>query len=461
MVRVGASVSRVQLPVGHGGFHAGRIRLGRSMNDWHVEFVDKPSFDVRYVFDCGSIHPDALRHSLQQFHRDYGDCPEILFVSHIHADHINGIDQLLGYGAPDVLILPYLALEDLAATAIADFEECRFSASYRDYVRDPLGWWRAKGVKTIIFLEPGEDGDAAPVPPVPDRPIEGEDPRPPEIKSELPTGRLAAVLHRPRGSDPELTPANSATRDFPKTSLLAGSGSALRLEWKQDSSDAWRSADWLLVPYVHPVDTATRAAFKKALLKQLKLLRPSPKKFRTRLLEELTQKERAKELVDIYCDHFDNDHNAVSLSLYSGPGETWASHRLRGAQAKRTEWLSRIEGPGKRELGLGAAGWLSTGDAALKAKSRRLPWREFFGPYDENIRILTLPHHGSIRNFHEDVVRWRGLGYVIATTVPAQATIAGLSETLQLATREGQTNYIVDDKPAHVVTSESVRMFAP
>jgi hypothetical protein len=422
----------------------------------------KNLFDLRYVFDCGSEHQDSFRRSLQQFRSDHPGLLDILFVSHLHADHINGIDRLLGYEAPRIVILPYLALEDIAAIALKDFEEGRFSGSYRDYLRDPVLWWRDRGVETIIFIEPGTDDGIAPESPTPDQPIEGGDLSPPEGEPQKPLTRLAAILQKPQGPvDSELTPADPNVRVVPKANLLAGSGSIFRLEWKYNDADAWRSGDWFLVPYVHRVEQAARAEFRKTVLKHLKLRRPAPKKFRARLLEELTSTDRAKALVDIYSEYFGGNHNVVSLSLYSGPGQSEREYRDSNRAWRMWESHARLGVDREYWGGHVSAGWMRTVFDLLMYNKRRLPWRQFFSRYQENIGVLTLPHHGSINNFHEDVIEWNGLRLVLATTVEAEARVARIRETLQFVAAKRQTGHVVDDQLSSTVVTESQRIFGP
>jgi hypothetical protein len=462
---LGAFVSRNQFPVGHGGFHAGRIRAVtwlRSFPPLHRSTLEQKSFlDLVYVFDCGSEHPDAFTRSLQKYRSNYPDHLDFLFLSHIHADHINGVDRLLGYTVPRVLVLPYLDLEDVAAIALSDYQEGRFSASYREYLRDPGAWWRGRGVETIIFIQPGGDDGIAPVAPTPDQPIEGEGiPTVREGEIEQPDARLAPILQKPQGPiEPGLTLADPNSRALPKSNVLAGSGSVFRLEWRYEDKDAWRSADWFLVPYVNPVQQANRAAFRKALLEYLQLSLPTPEEFRARLLEELSSTEQAKALVDIYSENFGSNHNAVSLSLYSGPGHSEQSYRNRERAWHFWESSPNFALHHTHLNGQTPGGWLSTGDAMLKEKKRRLPWHQFFSRYEQTIGILTLPHHGSIHNFHEDVINWSRLHLVLATTVEAKGRVARIRETLDYAAAKGQIALVVDDQPASILTSESSRAF--
>jgi len=273
--------------------------------------------------------------------------------------------------------------------------------------------------------------------------------------------RLAALLHKPVGSVPaDLKPADPATidaRQLGRSALLAGSGSLFRLEWKSDVKDAWRSGDWCLVPYVHPVQDEQRSAFQRAILGHLKLTNPSPKDFRKIILSELISPAKARALVGIYTDHFLRDHNVVSMSLYAGPAASGSE-----SNNSRAHWHSEWTFPKQsraRELSPIASGWLGTGDSMLKQKKRRSPWKTFYSRYNPNIGSLTLPHHGSILNFDDEVLAWDQLKLALATTEKRKSRIAEIETTLRSVEVAKKLGILVDEKPSNSVTSKSEREF--
>ena len=52
--------------------------------------------------------------------------------------------------------------------------------------------------------------------------------------------------------------------------------------------------------------------------------------------------------------------------------------------------------------GVGAAAWLSTGDAELLASTDLIDWKNNYVTHLADVKVLTLPHHGSSRNSGAD-----------------------------------------------------------
>ncbi|MGY2932722.1 hypothetical protein ACVWZ6_002324 [Bradyrhizobium sp. GM6.1] len=227
-------------------------------------------------------------------------------------------------------------------------------------------------------------------------------------------------------------------RELSSGSLLAGCGSHFRLEWRKDASDRWRLGDWILLPYVHPVECETRRAFRRAIMNELGLNSFENETFASALLDKLASNRKG--LVTLYNDHFEVGQNAISMSLYSGPG------RSLGSQSG-SDWLVPAgDTPIGYSMRPSPAAWLETGDSKLKQSARRQPWHSFFNPFSKRICILSLPHHGSSKDFHEEVLNFDGLALAVATTIRDRNRVAGLEDTLSQVQAAGKQYKVVDDR---------------
>ncbi len=99
-MRMDLKFERVQWPVGHGGFHTGRLK-GQSV-------------DFRYFFDCGACRKDGkalIREKLSTIEFDFGA------ISHFDHDHYSELASAKKVG---VLFLPYMTQTDMVLQALAD-----------------------------------------------------------------------------------------------------------------------------------------------------------------------------------------------------------------------------------------------------------------------------------------------------------------------------------------------------
>ncbi len=78
------TMTRTFHPVGHGAFYTEKF--------YDVVDIEHPYFTV--VYDCGSNSPSVL-HRVIDGEFDTDDNINLLFISHFHSDHINGINYLL------------------------------------------------------------------------------------------------------------------------------------------------------------------------------------------------------------------------------------------------------------------------------------------------------------------------------------------------------------------------------
>ncbi|MBL8622269.1 MAG: MBL fold metallo-hydrolase [Myxococcales bacterium] len=346
---------RSQLPVGQGGLHSTLLRLaGREF--W-------------FIYDCGSSNRSSLWRELDSLDNDFGERPlDLLVLSHLDEDHVNGVERLLSRRKVRRVMLPYLDEDEkLVLVARAASNDAVTEANLRLYA-DPEGWFERHGVE-VILVQPTRGGDVAPPDPSPGDPpqpldddvhewsaieedwdleIAGSQPRPSAVGDERggPTSKASA-----RRSKRKQAAA-------PRRELPAGEPLTVR---------ARLNSIWELVPFWCPAEGA--ATFAAKVRRKLKL---KGKLTARKLSPVLSSYELRRELADLYKSSFAS-RNRTSLCLYSGPG--WG---LRPKDRQR-----------------GARAWLSTGDAPLASTQYQRYFTSFFGSRFPIVDTVVLPHHGA------------------------------------------------------------------
>ncbi|MER8533348.1 MBL fold metallo-hydrolase [Mesorhizobium sp. M1005] len=226
--RAGGCVSRLQHAVGHGGFHTGHIQIFEPPRTGAEAAAETEIESFRYVYDCGSEQSEAFKSQLNAHRLSSNGRTDILFVSHLHSDHINGIERLQAMAPAEMVVVPYLDAIERLIFILADTESGAISTSAREYFGNPANWWLNRGARYVIFLE-ADDGDA----PQPDRPAEPDGPVDGDDggfdrrldaaawqKEKGPAARLAHHLRKPRGTVPDGLTAAKRKRMWPMAPFL-------------------------------------------------------------------------------------------------------------------------------------------------------------------------------------------------------------------------------------------------
>lgn len=132
---------RVQWPVGHGGFHSGRIKGG--------------SMDFRYFFDCGAYSKEGkalISERLAATEFDFG------VISHFDHDHYC---ELANVKKLNVLFLPYMTPADMLLQALADQAANTLPMQQAFEGFNVLRQLQAEGTR-IVMVSSGEAGSDIP-----------------------------------------------------------------------------------------------------------------------------------------------------------------------------------------------------------------------------------------------------------------------------------------------------------
>jgi len=380
--------TRVQHAVGQGFFHTGHLK-------------EDDQVKLRYIYDCGAMARYGKSRSacIDAHIMQVGpnSVVDVLFISHAHADHINGLTRLLDRGSGlrvRTIILPLLDVRDRLMAYARTATEDRASAAdkfYQSFIVDPAAALSRFGPERIIFVERGNGGGAPGSDGEPPMPVGGDwwlD----QTAETLPwklvgRGRYRTVAPSADGG------LSAKVNVIPDTmALMAVSGAPY--------------LSWLLAPFVDPTAASDRKLFFNALGAEIGMSSrklASWLKSTTNVQGLLTNRTAA--LRAAYAA-VNKDLNVTSLCLYSGP----SSNAAAGLQ---TRLIARF-GSWEADQRSTPLAWLATGDAALASPVRRKAFLAHYGRLLSEVVTLTLPHHGSDHNFHADLVNHVPANFFIA-----------------------------------------------
>ena len=391
-------VTRLQYPIGQGCFHAGIIREGDAV------YHDDHAF--HWVYDCGSDDRKALGEAIDSYKNQVPHV-DALFVSHLDNDHVNGLDRLLSVVKVDTVYVPYVN-EGVLELIQAELDGA-LSVSLIEASMDPGNWFRSRGVRRVVGVEESPD-DGAPGTGDDDDPVRPEGPRTErKIDSEL--------------GDPNVQEATG------KGSGIEVVASGYRVPIRD------RSLNWALVPHVDPAPRERLDRFEEELRKTpgLSAEEPVTSTQLANAMREKSERERLRECYDeIVPGGARRMHNRVSMSLYSGPvrieeEQEWCHRVLCGPDWRAEELIELFW-----SCEVGAVGWIGTGDATLNVKKVRTAWKGTYRPYRDRVATLLLPHHGSKRTFHCDVLDYLPYLEICAASAGRRSRYRDPSESVRL-----------------------------
>ncbi|MHC2146480.1 ComEC/Rec2 family competence protein [Pseudomonas sp. 210_17 TE3656] len=344
-------VTMIQHPVGQGGMFSGQLQSGNAT--------------LRWVYDCGSNQQDRLKEEILTVAAQ-GPI-DLLFLSHLDSDHVNGVDRLLAATTVGEVVLPYLNAADYAVAIIRDLATGALSGTFLEFVVDPAKWLIGRGVGTVSFVRTVDRSQSLSEwrLPEPGR----EEPRPGETGSINTKWPPSAVKRR--------SVKNGIAQD-----IAAGAAISIDVNGSQ--------LDWLLAPYAHKPSRSRMQAFIEAL----------KAKFGGRLTRSAivrhARDEKGRALLKECYRTLWVGTNSISMSLYAGPQQRPMITRLQ----LPFSLLTRPHTRSPLEIG-----WLATGDAELAYQGRLLALLNHFVALRDRVGVLVLPHHGSKRNFSQRLIR--------------------------------------------------------
>lgn len=122
--------------VGEGLFYSGRMK------------------NFNFVYDCGSQRKGAVDAAVDRYHKRIGTSAlDLLIISHLHSDHVNGLNKLLSLVNVKYIILPYVPpIERLLIAAAAPRKEPWF---YRFLTSPYVYLLEYTGIQRIVVVTSG------------------------------------------------------------------------------------------------------------------------------------------------------------------------------------------------------------------------------------------------------------------------------------------------------------------
>jgi hypothetical protein len=373
--------TRTQQPVGQGGFHTGELCIG--------------SARLRYIYDCGSTnqaHIDsAVVNYAKSIPKENGqDKPmvDVLFISHFDNDHIKGLETLFRHVTIKKAVIPYVDHYERLYLYAAASSEGGVSKEFQSYLSNAYGWLMEKEVEQIVVV--GGDGDVGP-------PGSSDSAPNREVTSEYAQTEFLELKpnDKVRFSDPLCVDSEPVTHMYHYEQLNLHSGTGV-------------IADWHFLIYVHPWKKK-RAAFINLVKERLPeaFLDITLKSENNWLVEVLKKPSCVKIITECYDTVWKGakqKKNATTLSLYSGPHSIamFQNTVTRGNQGTPHQMVDAKDAP--KSNAVHRAGWLLTGDAAIREKVRRKPFLAHYQHLREFVGVFMLPHHGSNANFDPELL---------------------------------------------------------
>ena len=344
-------VTRIIHPVGQGGFYTETLR--------------EEGTRINVVYDCGGFLPTSGRMN------KYLKCfipkhIEAVFISHFHADHINGLQYLLENAEVNYLFLPQVTENILLETLVHNLFKTNTYSRVNSFIMSLFsGKLRLKGKKTKIIKVSYANVTN-------------------NIPKEFPANNSSDNPMSLKAWD---TYSNTAVNLSNKDTISAGT----ILYYK----------NWLYIPFNSIVPSEKLDELMKAFTSEL-----------GGMITMENVAERIKEMgvekcKKIYGKIFANQHNSYSMTLFSGTLEKALGCRCKGLP--ECESYHHCDGFDPHRYCCNP-NFLYTGD--FEPKKNIGCMRNFYDKYWEQIASIQIPHHGSVNNYDPQLYEYPVRGIV-------------------------------------------------
>ncbi len=345
--------------VGEGLFYSANIKLSTS--------------SFRFIYDCGSRQIKLIESAIIRFLHDIKNKEiSLLILSHLHEDHVSGINELFSHFNIHDVILPYFSPIERLLIAL---RRLNLPNWYYQFLSDPVDFLIKKGAKRVIIIGGKKGGEGA-IPPY-EIPPSTENKSPSKINIErLPDDKNLEKLVR------------SNEENWEKYMSLG------KLLIKSHNGFVIANGLWLFRFFNYKVGVQTLQTFERCLHGY----RIDEKDLR----EVIRNKKSLKSLKECYnqiATSLNKDFNNTSLVVYHGPvGKVNAEHDIYcfplGCLNFTYPYFDRFHE--------NKFGQIFTGDISLKFRYNELI--NHFQNYLREVLIVQVPHHGARKNWNGNIL---------------------------------------------------------
>ena len=318
---------------------------------------------LTYVYDCGSSESNNVDLLKREVRASIGfrERVDVLYLSHFDEDHVNGVKFLARERKIGTIVVPATSLAERVlrfggthganASSVSDIDA--------EIIRDPQAGLTEVSPDSDILVV----GETSPL-------SRGND------QAEIGEGEV------------EVSPVDSNGAIHVRTP---------------------KSSVWMLKPWTVPEVASSKALF----LRELKFKdEVALEKGVRRLLQSDAGRDAVRKAYESALKKVRKSDvmNFTSLCLYSGPAVLpKATHRARRVPTgvfTSSGWQVREERAERSDVGAWGVrpGWIGTGDALLKEKKRSSRFELEYSQVADLVGSITLPHHGSKRNFSRTIM---------------------------------------------------------
>lgn len=350
-------ITRVIHPIGQGGFY--------------TETLSSGSQTINVVYDCGGFDKNGQR-KMKRYLDSYLKGPEkktvkgfkknieAVFVSHFHADHINGLQYLLENANVRYLVIPQLTEESVAEAMVYNFCLTGTHNLINQFLVRLYGRINSdnENEEWPKIIQVDDRGD----------------------------NRIPGAFTPDFGDNDDISLKAWNLIDNKQIDISA-------LKNRLPFGTIFHCGKWLYIPFNSIV--ANVGEKRKELMQKLK--DEFGGNFTIKELPGLLKKIRVKECKKIYKEIFGDKHNSYSMTLFSGTVNGHSYSRIHCKMFHECDEFCHCH-PRTYHYCCNP-NFLYTGDFEPKGNVGAL--KVYYSPLWNKIASIQVPHHGSKDNFDE------------------------------------------------------------